>query len=60
MYSTFDDNHSGAGAGAAINVFYYSLKLSNVTVTNNRESAVHVRFIYVHIANLNNITHVAI
>ena len=42
--STFCHNH--ASNGAAINVFYNQLRLCNVTIANNTESAIEVRFMY--------------
>ena len=45
--STFCDNY--ASNGAAISVFYNILRLCNVTIANNSESAVEVRYNFVSI-----------
>ena len=38
--------HNYAVGGAAINVEYYLAKLSNVNISNNKESALQVGFNY--------------
>ena len=43
LYSTFYHNRASNG-GAAISVFYNYLILCNVTIANNTESAVQVRY----------------
>ena len=40
--------HNYAVGGAAINVEYYLAKLSNVSISNNRESALQVSFNYLY------------
>ena len=39
-YSIFDGNR--ASDGAAMNIAYYSVKLTNVTFRNNKESTIRV------------------
>ena len=38
--------HNYARVGAAISVYYYLAKLSNVTISNNKESAIQVSYTY--------------